>query len=240
MSKPPASKAKPAPRRPAHWRLGVGLFAARPKLTTSLAAGLAVGLACLVFAPALQPSSCAIAGWDAFCALYLAQVLIVIFNKAPQDIRERAAVEDQGAAVILVLIVAACAASVAGVAFELSLAHHEHGLAKAWHVAVAVATVAGSWFLMQVVYALHYAHAYYVADVDTGKDTGGLTFPGGEAPDYWDFLHFSVVIGVAAQTADIAFTSKQLRRLGTAHSLIAFIFNTLIVALTINLVAGLF
>ena len=66
------------------------------------------------------------------------------------------------------------------------------------------------------------------------------TFPGGEPPDYWDFLHFSIVIGVAAQTADIAFTDRRLRRLGTAHSLIAFVFNTLIVALTINLVAGLF
>ena len=132
MSKPPASKAKPAPRRPAHWRLGVGLFAVRPKLTTSLAAGLAVGLACLTLAPTLQPSSSAIAGWDAFCALYLAQVLFVISNKAPQDIRERAAVEDQGAAVILVLIVAACAASVAGVAIELSLARHEHGVAQGW------------------------------------------------------------------------------------------------------------
>jgi uncharacterized membrane protein len=73
-----------------------------------------------------------------------------------------------------------------------------------------------------------------------GRTPGGLAFPGGEPPDYWDFLHFSIVVGVAAQTADIAFTNKHLRRLGTAHSLIAFIFNTLIVALTINLVAGLF
>jgi uncharacterized membrane protein len=65
-------------------------------------------------------------------------------------------------------------------------------------------------------------------------------FPGKEAPDYWDFLHFSIVIGVASQTADIAFTDKALRRLGTAHSLFAFAYNTVIVALTINLLAGLF
>jgi uncharacterized membrane protein len=71
-------------------------------------------------------------------------------------------------------------------------------------------------------------------------DAGGLSFPGKGAPDYWDFLHFSIVIGVASQTADIAFTDKGLRRLGTAHSLFAFAFNTVIVALTINLMAGLF
>ena len=229
-----------APRRSTHWRISPSLFTARPRLTLSLASGLAVGLACLALAPNLKPTSCAIAGWDAFCLLYLALVLPVMTGKAPRDIRARAAVEDEGRAVILVLIVAACAASVAGVAFELSLARQERGLAQAWSISMAVVTVAASWFLMQVVYALHYAHEYYAADAKTGKDASGLLFPGGEAPDYWDFLHFAVVIGVAAQTADVAFTTKPLRRLGTAHSLIAFIFNTLIVALTINLLAGLF
>ena len=63
----------------------------------------------------------------------------------------------------------------------------------------------------------------------------GLQFPGGEPPDYWDFLHFAVVIGVACQTADIAFTGKNLRRIGTVHGLVAFSFNTAVLALTINL-----
>jgi len=67
-----------------------------------------------------------------------------------------------------------------------------------------------------------------------------LKFPEGGDPDYWDFLHFSVVIGVAAQTADISFDSRRLRRIGTVHSLLAFAFNTIVVALTINLVAGIF
>jgi uncharacterized membrane protein len=68
----------------------------------------------------------------------------------------------------------------------------------------------------------------------------GLDFPGEQLPDYWDFVHFAVVIGVACATADIDFTSKALRRIGTVHSLVAFAFNTMIVALTINLLAGLF
>ena len=68
----------------------------------------------------------------------------------------------------------------------------------------------------------------------------GLAFPGDEPPDYWDFLHFSVVIGVASQTADVAFTAKSLRRIGTAHGVVAFVFNTVILALTINIAASLF
>jgi uncharacterized membrane protein len=69
---------------------------------------------------------------------------------------------------------------------------------------------------------------------------GGLVFPGGGEPDYWDFLHFSIVIGVASQTADIGFSSKGMRRTGTLHCVLAFVYNTVILALTINLVAGLF
>lgn len=222
------------------WPMGLGLFSARPKLAIAAGIGLAVGVACFWFAPHLAPTSCIIGGWDAFCLVYLALVLRAVAGKAPDDIRARAAVEDQGKAVILGLIVAACAASVVGVAVELTFARPEHGVAKGWHVAVAAATVAASWLLMQVVYALHYAHEYYAADAQTGADLGGLAFPGQADPDYWDFLHFSVVIGVAAQTADVAFTDRRLRRLGTSHSLIAFLFNTLILALTINLVAGLF
>jgi uncharacterized membrane protein len=102
-------------------------------------------------------------------------------------------------------------------------------------------TVVGSWLMVQMIFALHYAHEYYGVDEDDGAaDAEGLRFPGVTAPDYWDFLHFSVVIGVACATADVEFTSKGLRRLGTIHSLVAFAFNTVIVALTINLTAGLF
>ena len=230
----------PTPRPRGHWRVGPGVFVARPRLIFAAVAGILVSVACAALVQQLRPSSGLIAGWDAFCAVFLGLALHAVTRKGPADIRARAAQEDQGQAVILLLILTACIASVAAVALELSLAHTEHGLKKALYVAVGVVTLAASWLLMQVVYALHYAHEYYAADPATGKDAGGLAFPGGGAPDYWDFLHFSIVIGVAAQTADVAFTTRPMRRLGTVHSLIAFVFNTLIVALAINLVAGLF
>lgn len=226
-------------RAAARWKLGPRAFMARPRLSLAMGAGATLGVACALLTP-LAPSSCLIAGWDGFCVLYLGLTLGRIGREGPEEIRARAAQQDEGKAVILLLVLAACAASLAAVGLELSLARHDHGLEKALRVAAAFATVTGSWLVMQLVFALHYAHEFYAADAHTGEDLGGLAFPGAEAPDYWDFLHFSIVIGVAAQTADVAFTARRLRRLGTAHSLIAFAFNTLILALTINLVAGLF
>ncbi|RYF98648.1 MAG: DUF1345 domain-containing protein [Caulobacteraceae bacterium] len=156
------------------------------------------------------------------------------------QIRATAATQDQGQGVILALVITAAAASIWVIAAELSAAKADEGLIRALRVALVFATVAASWFTVQLIFALHYAHEYYAPGDDSPNDAQGLLFPGGEAPDYWDFVHFSVVIGVASQTADIAFTSKPLRRIGTVHGLVAFTFNTVVLALTINLLASLF
>ena len=103
---------------------------------------------------------------------------------------------------------------------------------------VGLATVAASWIFVHVIFAIHYARRYYSSETD-GEDCGGLLFPGGESPDDWDFLHFSIIIGVAAQTADIQIANRPLRRLATVHSVVAFVFNTVILALAINVMAGL-
>ncbi len=157
-------------------------------------------------------------------------------------IRGRAAAQDEGKGFILTLVLLAAIASLVTVAGELSAAKDAHGLQKPLDVAIAFATVSLSWFLVQLIFALHYAHEYYAPDDDDDPKTleqGGLKFPGDEPPDYWDFLHFAIVIGVASQTADIEFTSKRLRRIGTVHGLVAFSFNTIILAFTINLMASL-
>jgi uncharacterized membrane protein len=213
----------------------------RPRLTTALALGAGVGLACYLAPTQLRPSTCAIFGWDATCALFIASVLMLMKGKDHRQIQAKAANQDEGQHFILALVTIAAVASLTAIGAELSLAKSEHGWEKAFRVIVAFTTVAASWFMVQLVYALHYAHEYYALDPDgTGKVSGGLAFPGDEHPDYWDFLHFSVVIGVASQTADIAFTAKPLRRIGTFHSALAFAFNTVVLALTINLLAGLF
>lgn len=217
------------------------VLAVRPRLTVAVLVGLLAGGACALLAPQLKPSTDLILGWDALALTFIATMLLSMVRHGPAEIRARAATDDEGRAAILALVVAASAVSVAAVAAELSLARASHGAGQVVHIGLGFGTVFASWLMMQMIFAVHYAHEYYDADpARDGQDSGGLLFPGGEPPDYWDFLHFSIIIGVASQTADVAFTSKGLRRLGTVHSLVAFAFNTVIVALTINLLAGLF
>lgn len=214
------------------------IFASRPRLLGALLSGAVAGLGISKLIPSMPTATAAIIGWDVLCVAFMLSVTAAMIGHSPDDIRARAEREDEGRGLILTLVLIAAAASVAAIGAQLSLAKGEHGWLRAGHIALAFSTVAASWLMVQLVFALHYAHEYY--DVEAGRDARGLDFPGGVAPDYWDFLHFSIVIGVAAATADVDFTSKELRRIGTVHSLVAFAFNTMIVALTINLLAGLF
>ena len=234
-AKPPARK----PRK--HRPMVIGAFLARPRLLVSFAVGLAVWLACASLTR-FQWSTSAIFGWDATALVFIVALIAFMIGKSPADIRRQASSQDQGQGVILAVVILAAAVSIAAVGVELSTARGGHGLEQAGRVALAFGTVAASWFMVHLIFALHYAHEYYAPEAEpTGKAVaGGLAFPGGEEPDYWDFVHFSTVIGVAAQTADIAFTSKPLRRIGTIHGIVAFTFNTVVLALTINLLAGLF
>ncbi len=172
-------------------------------------------------------------GWDAGVAVFLAGTLVHVgrHNTAAQ-IRARAASLDQAGPAILPLALLSAGASLAVVAGE---GVRSGGAAGA---ALALATVALSWTFVQVIFALHYAHRFYSADAK-GGDRKGLLFPGERTPDYWDFLHFAVIIGVANQTADVQIAERGLRRLSILHSLTAFVFNTVILALAVNLAVSL-
>jgi len=99
--------------------------------------------------------------------------------------------------------------------------------------------VAASWTLTHTTFSFRYAHLFYGdADADPGDD-GGLAFPGEPAPDYWDFLYFSFVIGMTCQVSDVQVTSHRIRRLALAHGVLSFLFNTIILALAVNLLASM-
>ena len=85
-------------------------------------------------------------------------------------------------------------------------------------------------------FALHYAHDYYHAADTTAT---GLDFPGAEKPDYWDFMYFAFVIGMTFQVSDVQISRRIMRRVALLHSVIAFFFNVVIIAITVNIVAGL-
>ncbi len=215
-------------------------FSSRPRLVGAAALGLGVWLVLSLVPNDLRWSTRAVAGWDVFCGVFIATALMMMRECDFTKIKARAESQDEGQHVILGLAIVAAVASVAAIAAELTLAKGEHGLAQTMRVAAAFLTVGASWFFVQLVFALHYAHEFYGQDDGADAHRGGLAFPGEESPDYWDFLHFAAIIGVAAQTADVAFTSRNLRRTGTVHGIFAFFFNTVVLALTINLLAGLF
>jgi uncharacterized membrane protein len=214
-----------------------GPFSARPKLVFAFLGGVAAAAAAH-WGARLQPLTSAIVGWDTLCVAYAVSAFWSMSKSSTDEMRAKAEQDDEGRAVILAIVLVAAVFAIGAVSLELSAAKAVHGLERGLRVALAFATVAGSWFTVHLIFALHYAHGYY--DRAEQGDAGGLHFPGeeGQSPDYWDFLHFAVIVGVAAQTADVAITSRGLRRLNTVHALFAFAFNTVIVALTINLLAG--
>jgi uncharacterized membrane protein len=219
-------------------------FRDRPRMLVGVLAGAAVALALWLIPNPMRWSTRSILAWDVAALTFIVGMMGMMRECDIGKIQARAAAQDEGRGLTLVVSVIAAAASVFAIAAELSLAKADHDLIKALRVGLAFATIAFSWFFIHIIFALHYAHEYYspetCADSDGHVERGGLAFPGGEAPDYWDFLHFAVVIGVASQTADIAFTGKPLRRIGTIHGVLSFVFNTVALALTINLLAGLF
>ena len=178
-------------------------------------------------------------GWDVGVGLYLGDAAIKLArSRTVADIRARAAAVDEAGPAVLPLALIAAVASIAvviGEAVQVAAGGGSTGTAAV----LALVTVALSWTFVHVIFAFHYAHIFYVSDA-RGKDRGGLMFPGDDTePDYWDFLHFSLIIGVAAQTADVQISDRGLRRTSTVHSVTAFVFNTVIVALTVNLAVGL-
>lgn len=210
------------------------LFRLHWTLLIALAVAVVVGL----MTPAeWRASTQAAFGWDAGVALFLlVSVVKLIRARSTDQIRQRAAELDDAGSAVLPLSILAAAASVAIVIGEAISAPQS---AAASTAALVLTTLVLSWSFIHLMFAQHYAHEFY-APADTGKgDQGGLIFPGEDEPDYWDFLHFSLVIGVASQTADIQIASRRLRRIASIHSVTAFVFNTVIVALGVNFAISL-
>jgi len=172
-----------------------------------------------------------IVGWDVGVLLYLVLSYRVAAHASIATIRQRAAINDDGAIALLVLASAAALASLAAVLAEL-------GHAPGWdQVALGLGTVLLSWAFMHWIFALHYAREFYGVRGD--KRAGGLVFPGNQDPDYWDFLYYSLVVAMTAQVSDVQITSKTIRRLTTVHGVVSFFFNVAVLALTVNIVSSL-
>lgn len=210
---------------------------ARPRLVISALVGFAV----VLFLPASLASheiTRLIVGWNAGAFLYIVLASVMMARSSKEKMQRRACAQDDGQTVILVIVVFAAIASLSAIVAELAVVKDMKGALRYAHVALAIVTIVSSWVFTHMMFALHYAHDYYVAIID--KQTGGLIFPEEDNPEYGDFLYLAFIIGTSGQTADVSFSSKPMRRVGLIHCVLAFIFNTTLLALTINIAASLF
>ena len=212
------------------------VMAARPRLALSVAVGIATA-SCLPLDMALHSVTRAIVGWNAGALLYLALAMHLMFWSTPEKLRSRAVHQDLGSVAVLALVMVSALMCLAAIVFELGVVKDLYGELKFARIGLAAMTIFTSWSFTQVMFALHYAHDYYLNDM-RGLAVG-LEFPGGQAPDYGDFLYFAVVIGTSGQTADVSFSSRAMRRTGLLHCALAYFFNTTVLALTINIASGL-
>lgn len=178
-----------------------------------------------------------LAGWCAGAAVYLVLTWWLAHTFDAQRTRERAQSLDQPNVVILVSMLVAIGASVVAIAMLLQQVKLMSGPARAGHIALGVMALAGSWLMMHTIYAFHYAHRYYIDQRD-GSPDGGLDFPGKQEPDYFDFLYYAYVVGMTSQVSDVQATSREMRRITLVHSVLAFAFNMLVLALSVNVVAA--
>ena len=173
--------------------------------------------------------------WDVTAVLFLTMVFIATYHADVSHCRRRAAQYDGGDFAILFITVIGAVASFAAIFIEL--ANLKSGPYPFAHLLLTGLTVGVSWAFTHAGFALHYASLYY-RQVD-GADAGGLEFPGDRAPDYSDFMYCSFVIACAAATADINTTSRPMRQVAMVQGIIAFVFNTAVLALSINIGASL-
>jgi uncharacterized membrane protein len=168
--------------------------------------------------------------------LVLSWWLAVTFDAART--RHRAQVQDQSSRVLVLVLVISAFANMAAIALMLQDVKDLPAWQHLAHVGLSMLALAISWQLIQTVFAFRYAHAYYRETVNAQTHGAGLQFPGNEPPDYFDFLYYAYVVGMTSQVSDVVVTSRRMRRLTLVHSVTAFAFNMLVLALSINLVAG--
>lgn len=223
------------------WRQRLGPWAgpvlSRPRLLAASCLGVVIGL----LAPAsLRGSTRILLGWDGAVLTWLVLVVVMMLRSDNATMQNRAE-EDEGALTILGLTIVAAVASLAAIVMEL---HSVSGPGAAGDkpatIGLASATILLSWLFVHTMFAIHYAHDFYGGpDDDPGGDRRGIKVPGTEQPDYWDFMYFAFNLGAAAQTSDVVVEASRTRRYVLVHTILSFLFNTTILALAINVGAGL-
>ena len=205
-----------------------------------LFSGMAVGLVIFPLLPdVLRVTTRGLLAWDLGVLVYLSLSLYLFLTEPIARMATHAKEQQEGEWTIFALTLAVVVVSFVAVAGEFSAMKSMPERWRGAEVALVAVTLLVSWLMTHVSFAFRYAHEYYSFD-DGGPDFDrGLDFPNETKPDYMDFLYFAMVLGMTFQVSDVQISSRKLRRVAVLHGLLGFLFNTVIVALTVNIAAGL-
>ncbi|HYZ49052.1 MAG TPA: DUF1345 domain-containing protein [Sphingomonas sp.] len=173
-------------------------------------------------------------GFDIAALIFLVSVTSLLTPRTAEQMRELSRLNDANRAMLLVISGAVIVAILVAVGAELP----QQGRLDGYGTALVIATLALAWLFSNTVYALHYAHIYYLPDRAGEHDRGGIDFPGRGEPDYSDFVYFAFTIGMTFQTSDTCITSRAIRRVVVVHGFAAFVFNIGVLAFTVNILGG--
>ena len=207
----------------------------RPHFFIALIFGVVVA-SLLAWLTSWKWSTILLASWNGSISLYLLHVWKLMRSADHSQMQQQAKKQDESKWVIMLIVLLAITMSLVAILVQLSQLPSGH-YEKLGHVALALLTIISAWLFMHTVFALHYAHDFYMA-LSRNEENGGLDFPGTEHPTYPDFLYFSYIIGTSAQTADVSINNKHIRLLNLFHAVLSFGFNTTILAICINVAAG--
>jgi uncharacterized membrane protein len=188
---------------------------------------------------ALPMTTRSIVAWDIGVLIFLLLAAHLFAMASPEVMPRNAEAQQEGEWTIFWLTLAVVVVSFVAVSSEFTTIKSGPPTTRTLEIALVAITLFLSWLVTHVTFALRYAHEFYALDLGGPDVDRGLDFPSEKSPDYLDFLYFSLVLGMTFQVSDVQITSRKLRRVAALHGLISFLFNTVIVAFTVNIAAGM-
>jgi uncharacterized membrane protein len=195
------------------------------------------GLLAFFLLPSFMPMTIRLSlSWIIAGSIYLLLSYIMMYFSTAEHMLTLSQKEDDGASIILLITILASVASLVAIVIILSSVRFLSISEAIWQICLVLFTYAISWFLVHTAFALHYAHAYYLEFENT--NIAPLLFPNKLKPSYIDFLYFAIVIGMTCQTADVNIANTRMRFWVMIQGITAFIFNASLLAMAMNLIAG--